>query len=126
MALLLPAFPDLPCFRVAVTLGPLDGPGEVFVLRFTYRTRTASWYVDVFESNGETLLLAGRRLSPGWSPHRGIVVEGMPDGVLYVRGRDEFERDDLGTDNLRVVFFDAEEIATRAGADPTPLYQVTT
>lgn len=124
MALLLPGFPVQPSHRITVALGPLGEAGVVFVLRFTWRARTASWYVDLFGADGVTAIVMGRRMSPQWAPHAGLVLADLPPGLLFVRGKDGFERDDLATDNLRAVFFATAEVEAAAPAAAAALYSV--
>ncbi len=104
MPLILPAYPEDPQHVISAEI-----EGVAYRLRYTWRDRTASWYLDVFDATGAALI-AGRRLSPGAAPLGGITVEGGPGGLLYVRGIDDFERADLGGD-LAIALFDADELA---------------
>lgn len=70
---------------------PLEGVQYEF--RLTYRDRTASWYLDMWDAQGN-LLLAGRRLSPNWSPQRGMITNGPPGGLFAV-GSDPYARDEI-------------------------------
>jgi len=93
---LLAQFPDQPSYRATLTLA-----GSQYILRCVWRARTSSWYATVLDAGG-TVLAAGRRLSPGWFPWRGILTE--LGGHLYVEGADPYERD-----GLRLWFF-ADEL----------------
>lgn len=84
----LPFLHDIPCHRYTV---PLDG--ALYEVRLTYRERTGSWYLDLWDPLGAPLLL-GRRLSPNWSPQGGVITDGPP-GLLAVFGRDPYERDEI-------------------------------
>jgi hypothetical protein len=107
---------------MTVTLGAIGEAGTVYVARFTWRGRTASWYLDLFEADGIAAIVTGKRMSPGWAPHAGLVIETLPDGLLFVRGNDDFERDDLATDDLRLVFFATSELEAAAPPAAAPLY----
>lgn len=80
---------DLPAHRYRVTLS-----GVEFGLRFTFRDRTSSWYLDLFDVDGNPLAL-GRRLSPGYSPLLGVAVDRGPSGYLLVTGSDPYEREGI-------------------------------
>jgi hypothetical protein len=108
MGNILPAFPDAPAHTITIDLD-----GAQYVVRYTWRERSASWYLDLSTVDG-TALITGRRLSAGWVPTLGLVIDGLPSGVLFVRGVDGYERDDLGTD-LLVVHYTDDEIASAAG-----------
>ena len=88
---------DLPSSSQTVTLG-----GDVFQVQTTYRKRSSSWFLSLFDLEG-TPILTGRRLSPGWGVNLGHI--GKPEGVLLVVGStDPYRRDDLGT-RLRLTFY---------------------
>ena len=110
---LVPGFPDLPSHRMRVTLG-----ARTYGLRFTFRARTASWYVDIYDADGEPLIL-GQRMSPRWSPLAGYNIDAAPDsdgqGVIVI-GPDPYDRAMLG-DVLRLVHLDASDVVI-ATADP--------
>ena len=112
MALLLPGFPDLPAHRLRVTLG-----ARTYDLRLTWRERPASWYLDLWTTDGTPIAL-GRRLTPGWDPILGLGIEDSPDdgGFLLVRGPDPYQRSDLGG-SLRLVWMDAAEMAAGVTAE---------
>ena len=85
------SFPDLPQHTQTVTLGDAQ-----YRLRLTWRERPAAWYLDILALD-DTLIVAGRRLSPQFSPTLGFVLESGPDGLLYVRGTfDPYPRQALG------------------------------
>lgn len=66
-------------------------------LRLTYRERTGSWYLDIFELDDTTLIIGGRRISPRWAPlfgqalgdalarDRRLFIVGAPGGDPYPR-----------------------------------------
>ena len=63
--------------------------------RMTFRERTKSWYLDMFESNGDPLML-GKRLSPFWSPTFGAArISGLIEGSIFVRGNEGYKQEDL-------------------------------
>lgn len=105
MALLLPGFPHLPAHRIRVTLG-----ARAYDLRLTWRERTASWYLDLWKTDGTPIAL-GRRLTPGWDPILGLGIADSPDdgGFGTVRGTDPYERQDLGA-GLRLVWMPTAEV----------------
>jgi hypothetical protein len=94
----LPIYHDIPAHRYSVALD-----GVQYRVRFIYRERTASWYLDLWDQDG-TLLLAGRRLSPNWSPQARIT--GGPPGLLVAFGPDPYARDDV-----ELWYFTAAELA---------------
>ena len=98
---------------------------EEFVLTFTFRARTSSWYIDVAASDGAPLAV-GRRMSPGWGPLLGLNLPGSPKGELWVEAdRDPYEREDLGT-RLKLFYIpEAEADATVVPADPNLSITVT-
>lgn len=108
MSRLIHGFPEAPSHIQTVTLGD-----RRYRVRFTYRRRLSSWYVDLFDRDG-TPIAVGRRMSPGWAIASAADVPGAPDGYLYVRGADDYQRSDLGS-ALRLVFFSSDEIP-----DPMP------
>jgi hypothetical protein len=84
-------FPQFSQFDLTMQLGPTK-----LNLRMTYRERTKSWYLDIYEINGTPVVL-GRRLSANWSPIIGYAaIPGLIDGVLYVPGIEGYEQEDLG------------------------------
>lgn len=107
MASVIPTYPGLPRHTMSVDLG-----GTVFQLRFTWRERLGAWYLDVRDAN-EAALVTGVRLSSSWMPIEHYSVESGPAGVLYVRGPDEYRRDDFG-DGVDLVYYDRTEIPATA------------
>lgn len=93
-----------------VTLGGVD-----FRVGLTWRERTGSWYLDLYDAEENPLAL-GRRLSPGWSPLQGLSVEDGPDGMFMVRGPEPYLREDLGV-SLLVVFYPTSELPVEEAAD---------
>jgi hypothetical protein len=110
MGLELATFPALPAHVQTVTLD-----GVQFRLRLTWRRRCQAWYLDLWTLAGTALAL-GRRLSPGWMPLLGLVLEDGPDGYLLVRGEDGYTRDQLGEDVQLVYYSRAEMQAAQAAA----------
>lgn len=74
------------------------------MIRYVWSERLDAWYVDILTRAGEPLIL-GRRMSAGWMPWQGVVLEGLPSGVVLIRGQDDYARDDLG-DSVRLVSYD--------------------
>jgi len=108
MAIELPILTDEPSHRFRATLD-----GRKFVLRLTYRDRTASWYLDLYDVD-EVPIALGRRLSPGSSPLLGVGVDRGPAGMLYVVGTEPYPRD-----GLRLIYIEAAELT--ASATPSTL-----
>lgn len=104
MGALLPTFPAVPQVEYTVTL-----EGRQFRLEFTWRRRLQAWYVSLYALDGTPLAL-GRRLSAGWDPFFGFVIEDGPDGIFLTRGTDGYAREDLGV-NLRLLYFTRAELA---------------
>ncbi len=104
----------VPAYLQTFTLGGTD-----YRIGLTWRERTASWYLDLYDAE-EAPLALGRRVSPGWSPLLGLSIEGGPDGVLMVRGPEPYMRDGLGA-GLRIIFYPTSEFpaATPSDDDPT-------
>jgi len=111
MPLEMPFFHDLPAHRYTVTL-----EGAQYEVRLVYRARTACWYLDLKDQDG-TLLIAGRRLSPGSSPQAGMITDGPP-GALIPVGADPYDRHEI-----KLQYFTADELAdlVAAAADPLPV-----
>jgi hypothetical protein len=107
MGAILSGFPARPRDSQTVTLA-----GAQHVVRFTWRPRLDAWYVDLHTVEGVPLVV-GRRMSAGWAPFVGLRIEGLPTGLLYVRGSDGYARGDLGG-NLRLVHYTDEEVAQGA------------
>lgn len=108
---ILPGYPAYPQHSYVVTLGE-----RRFRMAFTWRARPASWYMDLYDAEGTALAL-GRRLSPGWSPIASASLgERGPDGTLYCRGPEDYERMDWG-DTLVLVFIPPADIDAAVGAD---------
>lgn len=114
MGVQLSTFPALPASIQTVTL-----EDEQFRVRLTWRHRCQAWYMDLYALD-ETPLLLGRRLSAGWSPNAGLVIENGPAGYFLVRGLDDYAREDLGA-NLRLLYYTSDEVAAVASAAAEPL-----
>ena len=92
------AFPAQPTVEQRVVVGT---PGVELRVRATYRERTASWYLDVFDVDGNDIA-RGRRLSSGWFPLEGLALTtttpGLPRDIVWaVQGPSPYVRGDLGT-----------------------------
>lgn len=99
----IPVDPQIPSQTRDIVLA-----GQRYRLRLTWRERCRSWYVDLLDAETEDPILVGRRLQPGFVPWRAERA-GMPDGVLYVRGVDGYQRGDLGT-SLQLLFYEDDEL----------------
>lgn len=86
--------------------------GDEYVVRFQWRDRPRSWYVDVRRPDGTEVAL-GRRVAAN-----AIIVPDMDrdladspgGGVLYGFGKDHYAREDLGKEGgIRVIFFTRQE-----------------
>jgi hypothetical protein len=110
MAVVLNAIAELPCHDQVVTLGDAQ-----YVVRLTYRQRCSSWYLDLFDSE-ENALVVGRRISPGWPPFVALQIDGLPDGLFIAVGRDGYAEADLGT-ALQLHFYANDELAAVAEED---------
>jgi len=107
-------FPVFPAFTQDCQFGPTK-------LRYdmTFRERTKSWYLDIYELNGEPVML-GRRLSPRWIASLGYLdlMEKL-EGVIYCMGKDTYRQEDLG-EMLTVWHFPEADfvfVTTEAGVD---------
>lgn len=105
----LPVYTTAPDYTETVELD-----GVQYRLRFVWRRRTRSWYLDISLLDG-TRVVAGRRLSPGYGPLYGTRLPNAPPGFLYVRGVDPYERAELGT-VIRLVYYPSASV--RAVAAP--------
>lgn len=106
----LPLFPERPAQSYTIALD-----GVQYQIRLTYRERTASWYLDLYDEQGEAVLL-GRRLSPGAPPLNEGVTKGPP-GVLFAAGPDPYPRDGVGLWYASASEVGAVQAASRAAAD---------
>jgi hypothetical protein len=111
MPLKMPFFHDYPAHRYQVALD-----GVVYEIRLTYRQRTSSWYLDLWDEQGNEIV-KGRRLSPNWSPQGGMVTDGPP-GLLVAFGRDPYDRYEID-----LFYFTEEELlaAKPVAADLLPV-----
>lgn len=90
--------------------------GETQVrVRLTFRERVGSWYVDIFEQDGTTPIILGRRVSPRWAP---VEAYGLADRlsrtVVFVvdgpTGSDPYDRTEVQTDGpVRLLLVDLDE-----------------
>lgn len=105
----LPFFHDFPQHTYTVALD-----GVQYELGLTYRERTASWYLDLWDEQGAALL-RGRRLSPNWSPQAGVITGGPP-GLLAAFGRDPYDRYEI-----ELFYFSESELTAARPAESTLL-----
>ena len=108
----LAGFPAVPQHTITTTL-----EGSQYRIRYTYRLRLCAWYADIYAID-DTPLLLGRRLSAGWAIGLGLSVPGGPDGVLVVRGSDEYVRAALG-DTLTLRYVTQAEAAAAQVVTPS-------
>jgi hypothetical protein len=115
-------FPDLPQHTITTTWGD-----KQVRLRLTFRDRTSSWYLDIFELD-DTPIVLGRRVSPKFAPLLGLGLGGegvgtLPrDRELVVDGpADPYPRRDLGEVVQLILLTDAEVAAAQAANPPTDL-----
>ena len=109
----LATFPDLPQSTQTVTLA-----GVQYRVRLTWRPRTNSWYLDIYTLE-EVAIALGRRLSPGWGPLIGLLPEGAPAGLFYVRGPSTYIQGSLGSD-VKLLFYETADLPS-APVDSDPL-----
>lgn len=105
MPRLLRTFADQPAQLQTVVLGD-----QQYKIRFVYRERTRSWYMDLFDLD-HNLIRGGGRLSPGQTIFQGIrdFPDNYPKGEFMVVGPHDQRQEDLG-ERLFVLFFTNEEI----------------
>jgi hypothetical protein len=109
-------FPQFSQFTLTMQMGPTK-----LTLRMTWRDRTKSWYLDIFQIDGTPLVL-GRRLSPYWSPIFGDArTPELIDGSIAVRGLDGYEQDDLGTTSLLLWYIPFSDLLLLAPDEVDPL-----
>ncbi len=120
MGQIITVFPEQPSFQQSLTLD-----GVQFSLRLTFyeRPSQSGWYADLFDAT-RAPIFAGQRLSPGWGLGLGLLPEGAPTGVLFVRGPSRYERFDLG-DTVQIVYYPPEEFPPEP-VDPNPITVVIT
>lgn len=106
-------FPRFSNFDISMELGPTR-----LTLEFTWRARTKSWYLDIFEVNGNPLLL-GRRLSAYWSPMYGYAdLPDIIEGALFVRGIEGAQKD-LGK-TLILEYYPFQDLRIISGIPANP------
>ena len=108
-------FAGLPSHTQTVNLGGV----KVTVLLY-WRPRLNAWYMDLLSADRTTRLISGRRLSPGTSPNIDRVIEGGPDGYLFVSGTDGYAQESLGVD-LLLKFFTTADIEAAASTTTSDL-----
>lgn len=115
MAVKFQLFPDLPQGTTTQTWDDRQ-----IQIRTTFRERTGSWYMDLFELDG-TPIVFGRRVSPSFIPLLGLGFEGesLPRGqtLLVVGPDDPYLVGDL-SDTLEALLLTDAEIEVLRG-EPT-------
>ncbi|MFB6373826.1 MAG: hypothetical protein ABEN55_12130 [Bradymonadaceae bacterium] len=99
----IPTDPEVPAFTQDVELD-----GVEYRMRFEYKQRNGGWYLDLYTATGDPIVL-GRRLTPEWSPMFNLFLDDGPPGILLIRGDDDYDRGDLGSD-LVVVYVPESEL----------------
>ncbi|NOT72464.1 MAG: hypothetical protein HOP09_14680 [Hyphomicrobium sp.] len=102
MPLKIPIVTELPAQKFQIVLD-----GVQYTLRLTWKDRTASWYLDVYGPQGESIAL-GRRLSAGYAPLAGAVTNGPP-GLLAVTGTEPASRHET-----QLFYFQVDELPAAA------------
>lgn len=112
------AFPDEPQHFMTIAWGDRQ-----VRLSFTWRNRTGSWYLDVFELDDTEVgaaIVRGRRVSPRWAPLAGLRSVGLPQSPVLVIdggvGSDPFPRSELGL-SVRALLVDVADFPS----PPDPL-----
>lgn len=100
----LPINTSVPAQNYLITLD-----GQQWKIRFVWRDRTASWYMDLADVDG-VYLLRGRRLSPGSSPQDGMITNG-PKGALFIFGADPYAMDEI-----EIFYFTKDELDEASAA----------
>lgn len=101
MPTLLPADPSKPRHTVEVELD-----GEVYLIRYEWRQSQVAWYISLYNTDGQALILS-KRLTPGQMPWSHL-VEGPP-GEILVRGPANYDRKTLG-EELQVKYYSESEV----------------
>lgn len=106
-----PAFPAFPQHGYTMALDQVQ-----YKFEFTYRPRTEAWYVNISDADGNALA-SGRKLSVGWGPILGLILEKQPSGILYVRGPVEYTQEQWGTELelLRILQSELAAVAVDEG-----------
>lgn len=101
MPVLIPVNTALPSYTQTTDLD-----GERWRLRFRYRSRLQCWFLDIFDRNGNPVLM-GRALVAGGQ----IAFSRLdaPQGFITI-GQEAIAQEDLGI-KLRILYYSAEEIA---------------
>lgn len=108
MAVRLPVFPEKPCHRYVVTIGEAR-----YQVSLTWRARTQSWYLDLYQQDGTPVAL-GRRVSPGYGPLASLLPVGKPTGELFVGGAlDPYRQGDLGGE-VTLEHYSTDDLAAAA------------
>jgi len=77
-------------------------------VRLTWRERQQAWYMDIYTQAG-VAIAKGRRLSGRFDPLAGTRQPSRPPGAFLVFG-DLRERDELGTEDGLLLYYDESEI----------------
>jgi len=118
MGQILSTFHALPDHTQTTTLG-----GTQYRVRLRWRQRLSGWYLDLLTLD-ELPIALGRRVSAHWTPLYEINPPGLPDGIMFVRGLDDYPREELGntvllvqypTDELPAAPVDINPITVTAG-----------
>lgn len=113
-------FPQFSKVSATMQLGPVK-----LRYRLTWRERTKSWYIGLYELN-DTPLLVGRRLSPFWSPLYGnATIPELIQGLLFVRGVEGYSQKDIGTEALLLWYIPFEDFAFFEQNSTEPLLTTT-
>lgn len=105
-----PAFVEQPSVIFTITLDDTR-----YRARLTWRARQQAWYLDLYTQD-MTPIAKGRRLSGRFSPLANVLRADQPPGTLLVSG-DLRERDQLGTEDGRMLYFPEAEIPTEESDD---------
>lgn len=103
MGRIITAYPSVARTIQVVTLGDAQ-----YRLTLTWKGRLKAWYFNLQTLAGVDIVV-GRRVSPGYGPLLGLLPEGAPGGLFFVRGKDGYKRNDIGS-NVAIVYYDESEI----------------
>lgn len=92
--------------------------GRQLTVAMVWRQRLQSWYFDLYDANGEAIVL-GRRVSPGFAPLAGLALAEQTSRteVLLVDGPDPYQREDLG-EVVRMMLLDLTRYEPPPSDDP--------
>lgn len=107
----LPGYPSIAQHEYVTTLGDTS-----YRFTFTWRVRQRAWYFDLELEDG-TALIRGRKVSAGWFPLGAVDLgDNAPAGQLYVRGSDNYERADWGSE-LVLVFVPTADLTSATAVE---------